>query len=366
MLCDSLCKDTFSHNLKFPQFTFKMSQGQEQEGPGVWSGWVDDTVVVVKEEFPGQTHIKHMLDEAFAAVALRKLSSDDLPPVAVSPPFPSDSLLPLSRAESSSLELTPSLLPSPAVENVAPAADRETYRRNIVDVFRPDNELHLNPVGAYIPLPDDLPFIESPPSGLTSDPTKLFILLSPKSLIHNNACAAEKYTSVIYSYQGSLSPGKTINQSFALSVCLRIHGSPITYFTPFLEIKSSQIDDVNHLIKVDFKINKVSSKVDGCPYSFSLVMRPREPSSLLVAQVAESGDIVVRSAKAKAPSLTKVEEKLLSHEWINCYCSSGCPRFCPFCRVPEQTRHKTTCLFHDIQLKQHRADVGPMKKRKLK
>jgi hypothetical protein len=158
----------------------------------------------------------------------------------------------------------------------------------------------------------------------------------------------------------------TINQSFALSVCLRVHGSPITYFTPFMEIENSRVDDVNRLIKVDFKINKVTRKVDGCPYSFSLIMRPRTVTGALAAQVAESGDIVVRSAKPKAPSLTKVEENLLGHEWIDCYCSSGsCPRFCPLCRVPENTHHKTTCLFHEIQLKQRRADAGPMKKRKL-
>lgn len=245
---------------------------------------------------------------------------------------------------------------SDVANNPASTVDVEMYRQSVVDDFSSDHLRLLNPSTETIVLPSRNP--TGTLSGITSDPTQLCILIHPNSIIHNNACAKERFTSVIFLYKGYIPPNMSITEIFAISVSLRVLGSPTTYFTSDLEVKKSIVDERNGYIQIDLKITKVSSKVHGSPYSFALILKPKVDLPGVVAQVSETGDILVKSQKAKAPSLTKIEEKLLEHEWIQCYCPGQCPRFCPLCRVPEYNSHKTSCFFHDVLLKQQRVLAG--------
>jgi hypothetical protein len=253
--------------------------------------------------------------------------------------------------------------------------EQEMHRQYVVNDFCEESMRVVRPTVSdilFLPPPID----KSSPMivGYTSDFTQLSILTPPKSLLHNNAAAKNRFTTVVFVYKGVLPPPDLLfTDTYSFSICLRVIGSPTTYFTEDIEIKNFIVDNNNRLIQIEFKIKKVSSKVQGSPYSFALFLKPKVEYPGLLSQVSETGNIFVKSQKAKAPSLTKLETSLLSMEWINCYCMGQGPRFCPNCRVPEYLAHKTTCFFHDIHLKQHRISMegtvvdhqNPSKKRKV-
>jgi hypothetical protein len=233
--------------------------------------------------------------------------------------------------------------------------------------YHPDNEVPLRPISVAAFGHDGLA-VPSPLAGVASDQTKLFLEVSPNPIVYNNAVISEQFVTAIFVYQGLVTPGMTVSQCYSFSVSLRAHGSFDQFYNNALLINSVDLDETtigSVRLRVVFKVNMVTSKLKGKPFVLAMVMRPRYDAYGLASQVAETGDICVKSQVPKAAAISRVEKRLLEREWIDCRCSpcACATRFCPMCGVSEYNAHLTDCLFHTILLKQDRLEKGPPAKK---
>jgi hypothetical protein len=208
-----------------------------------------------------------------------------------------------------------------------------------------------------------------PPTGLAgiaSDNTKLFLENAPDPVLYNNAVISQQYATAIFGFKGPVVAGTTVSQCYNFYFCLRAKGSFESFYNKELMIKSVDLDesDGSTRLRLVFKIKLVTRNLKGNPFILALIMRPRPEINGLYAQVAETGEIAVRSQKPKPAAISKLETSLLQSEWIHCLCNPcSAVRFCPLCKVTEFTSHLTNCPFHLIELKQHRLEEGPPTKK---
>lgn len=300
-------------------------------------------------------------DDGYTLPPWPSAASNPWPP-AVDNPWPSD----VDNSCASSSPALPWVSSSsylPPLDNID--VNDTQFRICTMDNYLIDNEMLLTP-SLVTPISVE---VLAPPTGLAgiaSDNTKLYLETAPDPVIYNNAVIKQQYVTAIFAFKGPITAGLSVSQCYNFYFTLRGKGSFTTFYNKELIIKSVDLDETEGMtrLRLVFKIKLVTRELKGNPFVLGLVMRPRPGIHGLYAQVAETGDISVRSQKPKPAAISKLETSLLQNEWISCLCTPcSAVRFCPLCKTTEFTPHLTNCPFHLIELKQQRLEQGPPAKK---